>query len=224
MNCMLISKKTMLSMGFTKLKEDFDLDDKTVSKAFLNLKTVSSETFVRSFQFNFQMILSTLMCDQPKQVMSQRTLAHFVKLIQKRSFIYFMNVLSQIFSLKNLKTSGSQFQMRTKSFCNETCSLGSQGKSDLLNYFIILAKLHTSSNRRFVKSPNFDVFKEMVDIKYRTKKYIASKKQQRENFRQNGRYIKVIDQKCICRENSLERDHAKMQLICVHIKITLNYV
>ena len=50
---LLISKKTMVSRGFAKLKEDFDLDDITVSKAFLNLKTVSSETFIRSFQFKF---------------------------------------------------------------------------------------------------------------------------------------------------------------------------
>ena len=50
---LLISKKTMNSRGFTKLKENFDLNDITVSKAFLNLKTVSSETFIRSFQFKF---------------------------------------------------------------------------------------------------------------------------------------------------------------------------
>ena len=50
---LLNSKKTMVSKGFTKLKEDFYLDDITVSKAFLNLKTVSSETFIRSFQFKF---------------------------------------------------------------------------------------------------------------------------------------------------------------------------
>ena len=27
----------------------------------------------------------------------------------------------------------------------------------------------------------------------------------RENFRQNGRYILIIDQKCICRENSSDK-------------------
>ena len=42
---LLMSKKTMVSRGFTKPKEDFDLDDMTVSKAFLNLKTVSCENF-----------------------------------------------------------------------------------------------------------------------------------------------------------------------------------
>ena len=34
-------------------KEDFNLDDITVSKTFLNLKTESSETFIRSFQLKF---------------------------------------------------------------------------------------------------------------------------------------------------------------------------
>ena len=43
----------MVSRDFTKLKEDFDLDDMTVCTAFLNLKTVSSETFIRSLQFKF---------------------------------------------------------------------------------------------------------------------------------------------------------------------------
>lgn len=47
---LLILKKTLASRGFTKLKNDFsDLDDITVSEASFNLKTVSSETFIRSF-------------------------------------------------------------------------------------------------------------------------------------------------------------------------------
>ena len=50
---LLISKKTMVSRGFTELKEDFDLDYITVSKTFLNSKTVSSETFIRSLQYKF---------------------------------------------------------------------------------------------------------------------------------------------------------------------------
>ena len=47
---LLITKKGIVSRGFTKLKNDFDLDDITVSKIFLNLRSVSSETFIRSFQ------------------------------------------------------------------------------------------------------------------------------------------------------------------------------
>ena len=47
---LLIAKKGIVSRGFTKMKNDFDLDDITVSEAFLNLLSVSSETFIRSFQ------------------------------------------------------------------------------------------------------------------------------------------------------------------------------
>ena len=47
---LLIAKKGIVSRGFTKLKNDFDLDDITVSKVFLNLLSSSSETFIRSFQ------------------------------------------------------------------------------------------------------------------------------------------------------------------------------
>ena len=33
-----------------KLKEDFDLEDSTAANALLNIKSYSSETFIRSFQ------------------------------------------------------------------------------------------------------------------------------------------------------------------------------
>ncbi len=45
-----ILKKAKVSRGFSKLKEKFSLNDETVSKAFLNVRTISFETFVRSFQ------------------------------------------------------------------------------------------------------------------------------------------------------------------------------
>ena len=43
---LLIPKKGIVSRGFTELKNDFDLDDITVSKVFLNLLSVLSETFI----------------------------------------------------------------------------------------------------------------------------------------------------------------------------------
>ena len=89
----------------------------TVSKAFINLKTVSvSETFIKGFQFKFldDIIYTNVRMAKTGYVPFQRTPVHFVILIQKRSFIYFMNVRSQI----------SSSQMSTKSSPNETCSLG----------------------------------------------------------------------------------------------------
>jgi len=50
MNCLFYGK-ARVSRGFAKLKEDFGLADSAVTKAFIKVKTVSSEMFIRSFQF-----------------------------------------------------------------------------------------------------------------------------------------------------------------------------
>ena len=71
--------------------------------------------------------------------------------------------------------------------------IGKLGKTDLLNYFIILTKLHVWSSWHHAKSPNFDVFKEMVDIKYQTEKYIASKNNTERKFQAKWQvYIKSV--------------------------------
>ena len=48
---LLVSGKAKISRGFVKLKEDFGSADSAVTKAFIKVKTVSSEMFIRSFQF-----------------------------------------------------------------------------------------------------------------------------------------------------------------------------
>ena len=48
---MLVSENVKPSRGCIKLKEDFGLDNSTAANAFLNIKSFSSETFIRSFQF-----------------------------------------------------------------------------------------------------------------------------------------------------------------------------
>ena len=98
--------------------------------------------------------------------MSQRTLAHFVMLTQKRSFINFMNVRSQI--EKKIEDFWFALSNEHEELSQRDVFIGKLGKSDLLNYFIILAKLHIWSSRHCTKSLNFDVFKVIVDIKYRT--------------------------------------------------------
>ena len=46
-----MSVKDKPSRGFKRLKEDFELDDATAANAFLNIKSYSSETSIKSFQF-----------------------------------------------------------------------------------------------------------------------------------------------------------------------------
>ena len=50
------------------------------------------------------------------------------------------------------------------------------GESDQsLNYLFILAKLHIWNCRKRRVPPNFEFFKAMLDVKYRTEMYLASK-------------------------------------------------
>lgn len=48
MSCLL---RIRVQMGIAKLKEDFGFADLTVTKAFMKVKTISSEMFISSFQF-----------------------------------------------------------------------------------------------------------------------------------------------------------------------------
>jgi len=57
---LLVSGKARVSRGFAKLKEGFGLAASAVSKAFIKVKTVSSEMFIRSFQFKTLMISLSL--------------------------------------------------------------------------------------------------------------------------------------------------------------------
>ena len=53
----------------------------------------------------------------------------------------------------------------------------------MLNYFIILIKLHIWISRKHGVTPNFDVFKEIVKVKFRTEKRLALKNDTERKFR-----------------------------------------
>ena len=56
--------------------------------------------------------------------------------------------------------------------------------SDLLNYFLIVAKWHiwTSRKRHGSLSPDIAAFKEMISMKCKTEKYIAVKNNTQRKF------------------------------------------
>ena len=90
--------------------------------------------------------------------MSQRTLVLFAKLIQKRSFIYVINVRSQILKKKKIEDFWFALSNEHEKLLQRDVFIGKLWKSDLLNYLSIVAKLHIWSSRHFAKSLNFDVF------------------------------------------------------------------
>ena len=69
------------------------------------------------------------------------------------------------------------------------------GESDqLLNYLFILGKLHTLNCCKHRVPPNLETFKAMLDVKYRTEMYLASKNNKVKQFQPKWQiYINVRD-------------------------------
>ena len=179
---LLISKKTVVSRGFTKLKDDFDLDDITVSKVFLNLKAVSSETFVRSFQFKFLDDIIYTNVRLAKIGYVPKDTCTFCEVDSETVLHLFYECPFTNLFLKKFEDYWFALSNEHEELLQQDVFIGKLGKSDLLNYFIILAKFHIWSSRLCSKRPNFYVFKEMVDLKYRTEKYIALKNNTERKF------------------------------------------
>ena len=69
------------------------------------------------------------------------------------------------------------------------------GESDqLLNYLFILDKLHIWNCRKRRVPPNLEIFKIMLDVKYRTEMYLASKNNKVKQFQAKWQlYINIRD-------------------------------
>ena len=59
---------------------------------------------------------------------------------------------------------------------------------EILNYFIMLVKLHTWIRRKHIVTLNLSAFMEIIKMKFRTEKYNSNEKQcsQNLNFRLDG--------------------------------------
>ena len=104
-------------------KEDFNLDDITVSKTF-NLKTVSSETFIRSFQCKF---LDDIIY----------TNVRFANIgYTPKDTCTFCEVDSE--TVPQFEDLWFALSNEHEELLQRGVFMGKLGKSDLLNYFIIL--------------------------------------------------------------------------------------
>jgi len=54
--------------------------------------------------------------------------------------------------------------------------------NDLLNYFLIVAKWNISMSRKRSLTPDIAAFKEVINMKYKTEKYIAVKNNTQRKF------------------------------------------
>ena len=61
----------------------------------------------------------------------------------------------------------------------------------LLNYFLTVAKWHIWTSRKRCLSPDIAAFKEVINMKYKTEKYIAVKKKKKTKTRKEKKNIQA---------------------------------
>lgn len=155
-----------LLRGFTKLKNDFDLDDITVSKVFLNLLSVSSETFIRSFQLK---LLNDIVFTN-KRLAKIGYVLHdtctFCKVETETIYHLFYECPFTLLFWENFENFWFVLSGKREKFTLQDVHIGKLEKCELLNYLITLAKLHIWQSRKQDKIPECEVFLKQVDVKY----------------------------------------------------------
>ena len=180
---LLISKKVRVSRDFTKWKENFCLDDTAVSKAFLMVRSISSVTFIRGFQFK---ILNDITFTNHRLVKigyAQNGLCTFWGVESETLYhlFYECSFTSQLwndFASLWFLVSGKRVDLTWQDVL-----LGKlDAEVNLLNFFITLVKLHIWISRNRGVTPNLSAFENLVKAKFRTEKYIATKNNTERNF------------------------------------------
>ena len=153
-----------------------------MSNAFLNLNSDSSETFVRSFQFKLLNDITFTNTRLAKIGYVPHDTCTFCKVESETVYhLFYQCPLTHLFweYFENFwfVLSGQRDELTL-----QDVFIGKLEKSDLLNYFLTLAKLHIWLSRKHSKIPNIDLFKKLVDLKYRTEKYTAVKNNTQSKF------------------------------------------
>ena len=187
---LLVTEKARPSRGFIKLKGDFGLDDSNATKAFLNIKSLSSETFIRSFQFKILNDITFTNYRLAKIGYVPNNLCTFCETGSETvHHLFYECSFSNLFS-KHFENFLFALSGQRKDFTFKYVFVGRLAEDcDLRNYFFILAKFHIWTYRRAI--PNLETFIGMVDAKYRTELYIAAKNNRRKTFQ--AKWQKHID-------------------------------
>ena len=157
--------------------------DTAVSKAFLMVRSISSKTFIRSFQFKILNDITFTNHRLAKIGYAQNGLCTFCGVESGTLYHLFYECsftgpLWNDFAYFWFLVSGKRVDLTLQDVL--------LGKLDvevnLLNFFITLVKLHIWISSNHGVTPNLSAFKNLVKAKFRTGKYIATKNNTERNF------------------------------------------
>ena len=161
---MLVTEKAKHSRGFIKLKGDFGLDDSTAARAFLNITSLSSETFIRSFQFKILNEITFTNNRLAKIGYVPNDLCTFCETGSETvHHLFYECPFSNLF-WKHFENFWFALSGPREDFTFKDVFVGRSAKDcDLLNYLFILAKFHIWTSRKRRVIPNLETFIGMVD-------------------------------------------------------------
>ena len=184
----LISNKAQFPNAINNLVNEFHLSADQLKKVFILPHSVAFEPYVKAFQYK---ILNSIMFTNVRLYkigFKDSDLCSFCKTEPE-------NLHHLLFLCNHSRLFWSIFEQYWLSLTNERIHLSlqdvivgrisSQNSSlvDLLNYFIIIGKLHLWDCRRDNKHPDFQRFKVRLQLKYEIERYVSLKNKKSNLFK-----------------------------------------
>lgn len=174
----LIKQKYVKPNKWVKLREEFNLEDKQLSEAFVMPLRVANEPYLRSFQYkvlNSILYTNELLCEIGYVSNPNCSFCH--QTIETISHIFFDCSFSTSFwnevCDKILNKLNSCVGLSLK-YCEIILGF-LKGEMDLQNYILILGKTYLWTCRCKETKPSFSHFERILLNKYQTEKYISFK-------------------------------------------------
>ena len=185
---LLIETKAIPSNGFQKVKTDFNLEDDDVKEVFRLSKTAATETFINSFQYKIlnDIIYTNSRLAKIGYVQSNScTLCGMCR--ETRNHLFFLCSFSEKFwnEFANywLLVSGTHFTPTLQNVIVGKFDFDSDFREQkLLNYLLLLGKLHLWNSRKSNTKPKMSSFTDLVKQKYKTEQYKAKKNNYEKEF------------------------------------------
>ena len=137
-----------------------------MTKVFLNLLSVSSETFIRSFQL--KLLDDIVFTNKPLAKIGYvlHDTCTFCKVETETFYHLLYECPFTLLFWGNFENFWFVLSGKREKFTLQDVYIGKLEKYELLNYPLTLAKLHIWQSRKQNKIPKCEVFLKQVDVKY----------------------------------------------------------
>ena len=175
-NTLLISTKAKFPNNAQVLKRDFNLNEEQLKKVFILPHTVSSEPYVRAFQYK---VLNSILFTNTKLFKTEFITEDKCSFCKSDSETLSHLLFDCIKTKSFWRDFESYFYSLPKEFVHLTLKDVIIGiiitECPLLNYLLLIAKIYLWDCRRTQILPNITGFKLKVKNKFETEKYVCMK-------------------------------------------------